>query len=84
MCTKLTSFVAILLLLGFGSLQAQTEISYKILPDVAISGDEYRDMSNVEVVESNGTIAAFAPISAAILQIVILPLIPIRLLQGQW
>jgi len=56
MCTKLTSFVAVLLLLGFGSLQAQTEISYEILPDIGISGDETRDMSDIEVIQSSSPI----------------------------
>ncbi|RKY94822.1 MAG: hypothetical protein DRQ13_07815, partial [Ignavibacteriae bacterium] len=56
MCNKLTTFTVVIMLLGFVSLQAQTSISNERLPDVGISGDENRDMSNIEVIESSSQI----------------------------
>jgi len=63
MCNKITTFTVVIMLLGFVSLQAQTSISYEKLSDVGISGDENRDMSNIEVIESNSTIH-FNPVNS--------------------
>jgi hypothetical protein len=56
MLHKLTAFVVILLLCGFGISQAQdyTQITK---PNVVITGDENWDMSNLPVVETFGTIS---------------------------
>ncbi len=53
MQSKYSLFAVVLLLICFSLVQAQTNISYEKLPDVAISGDENRDMRNLEVIESN-------------------------------
>ncbi len=61
MQTKFSLFVIVLLLVGFSLVQAQTKISYDKQSDIGISGDENRDMSNIEIIESN-TVIQFDPV----------------------
>jgi hypothetical protein len=49
-----------ILLIGFGSLQAQRDVSHKTQPIVDISGNEAPDMSNNPVIEVDGP-AVFEP-----------------------
>jgi hypothetical protein len=43
-------------LFGFGAVLAQDRISHKTLSDTPISGNEIRDMTNIQVIESNNAV----------------------------
>ncbi len=64
MLNKITAIVVVILLFGLVSLQAQDKrISHQTLPDVALTGTETPDVSNVDVVRLNESIN-FGPVNS--------------------
>ncbi len=64
MLNKITAFTVVILLFGFVSLQAQDQrISHQTLPDVALTGDETPDVSNLDVVRLNSSLN-FGPVNS--------------------
>ena len=61
MLNKITAIFFVFFLFGFAALQAQTEKVYQTKPDLVISGDETPDMSEIEIIEVNGT-PVFGPV----------------------
>ncbi len=64
MLNKITTVVVVILLFGLVSLQAQDKrISHQTQPDVALTGDETPDVSNLDVVRLNNSIN-FGPVNS--------------------